>query len=180
MLVRCRTPTKGAAPQNVRVLRGGHGEAITLVSDGFVTLIAPVLRGDSFAAKFSWADGSKDLTVDWPADLVETDRFLKGSKEPPDPPATIDLGPIVKCRKSLGRDDALIGYPDPGCMSTYASDCSKMIACVEGNPTAMPACKEGETNAGAALHCFATCESDADCKVGRCTASQGGKLCIAP
>ncbi len=180
MLVRCRTPTKGAAPQNVRVLRGGHGEAITLASDGFVTLIAPVLRGDSFAAKFSWADGSKELTVDWPADLVETDRFLKGSKEPPDPPAAIDLKPIVTCRKSLGRDDALIGYPDPECMTTYASDCSKMMACVEGNPTAMPTCKEGETNAGAALHCFATCEGDADCKVGRCTASQGGKLCIAP
>ena len=180
MLVRCSQRGKGPVPQNVRVLRGGHGEAITLVSDGVVTLIAPVLRGDDFAAKLSWANGSKELKVNWPADLVETDRFLENSKEPPDPPPSIDLAPIVACRKSIGSVDAFIGYPDPDCIRTYGSDCRKMTACFEGNPTAMPDCHVGETNAGASLHCFTTCESDSDCKAGHCIASQEGKLCIAP
>ena len=182
MRVHCTKKEKSASiPQGVRVLRGGHGEAITLARGGAVTLIAPVVRGDEFAAKLSWSDRSRDLTVSWPAELVETDRFLKDSKEPPDPAPSIDLAPVCACMKGLGRScDDLAGYADAACMTTYAAECASMVACVEGNPVAMPACKEGETNAGAALRCFATCEKDGDCKQGRCVESQGARLCIGP
>lgn len=181
MLVRC-TSKEGSTsiPQNARVLKGGHGETLITAHGGVVTMVAPITRGDDFAAKLSWSDRSRQVLVEWPADMVEVDRYIKPLDEAPDP-APAEHAAASACLESLGRSWAtFIGAPDSRCAATFAKECSAMIACMEGNPLAMPACGADEMNAGSSLHCFRQCSDDEGCPSGRCVKREGTSLCVAP
>lgn len=178
--VRCRAPKTGGAPTAVRVIRGGHGEAIAHAADGVATLVAPIVRGDDFRARFSWADRERDFVVHWPSEWVETEGEFDDATAPLDGPGEAPDPKLQACAtEARGGYGQLVGAPDPRCTATYGDDCARLLACAEGNPIAMPTCAPGERNAGASLHCFATCETGT-CGVGTCETVEGAKLCVGP
>lgn len=181
---RC-TSSKTSTARAVRVLSGGHGDAWSVAENGVVTLIAPVVRGDDFVARFSWSDRSRRLVIPWPADVVEPEASFVPDDGPPDPApeAPPAAGPLCACAKKVPWAAELTGETatndsleqvwnrsavpavwscekllvarDDDCVRTFASDCAKMLECAAGVPARMPSCGAGRVNGGATLRCVA-------------------------
>jgi hypothetical protein len=183
--VRCAPRKSGARPASARVISGGHGDALVLSNDGTVSLVAPVIRGDAFEARFSWSNPSsaERLVIHWPADVVEPEAALVEDKDPADPPPADASGTAALCRcweEATGDKDcrAMLAAPNPDCLRTYAGQCKQLVECATGWPLRMPTCEAGQVNAGAELWCFTPCAADVSCKQGTCTETQGAKLCV--
>jgi hypothetical protein len=190
--VRCTQKRKGPTPAHVEVLSGGHGEAITLSNAGVVSLVAPIVRGDSFEARFSWMnDGAtkngagatfaRKLVIHWPADVVEPEAALVKDTDLGQPAPAADLARLCACYQETSGEkscEKLLAAPRPECLATYGDRCAELLECATGWPARMPRCPEGQINAGAELWCFTPCAADGSCKEGTCTETQGAKLCV--
>jgi hypothetical protein len=186
---RCTKRGLGPKPSAVRVLSGGHGETIALAHDGVVTVVAPVVVGDRFEAKLSFAaDGSsaavaRRLVVDWTAKDVEPDARIEKDAREVDPPNADDLARLCECfEETTGAKscDELLASPNPDCAATYGSSCRELLECATGWPLRMPHCKEGDVNAGAELWCYSPCDEEGACAKGTCTEAGVVRLCVDP
>lgn len=184
LYVRCARGERASAPvpMGVRVDQGGHGDAMTWVADGTVTLVAPIVRGDEFKATFFWSDRAQQLVARWPAsDVVATMGFEKAEGTAPAAQAGAAQQAIAACwsKAQPGKSPGLfVGSADEACVRSYGDDCAKLLECASGWPARPPRCGPGEVNAGAALHCRATCD-DGKCPDGQaCVAAQGAKVCV--
>lgn len=184
LYVRChRDKPPDPDPTGAEVLEGGHGEVFISAVDHMVTMVAPILRGENLRVRFDWDREQRDLEISWPADTVEPDMAF--SKERPGgasaKPPSAALSKICDCYKKLEKQTSCGGLPvDPSseCVETYGDDCSKLLECATGRALRMPQCPAGTVNAGAALHCFASCASGESCATGKCVDKQGAKLCV--
>jgi hypothetical protein len=159
LYIRC-FPASSKAPRGVglQVLGGDLGDSLSWVQDGEMTLVAPVVAGQSLEALFSWSDGkTKRLRVQWDAagsapDLSMALESGSVASMPGDPAAAAK---ICACYQSeqLGKCGAIIANADASCVETYGADCKQLLACAEGNPLAPPRCAPGSSNAGATLRC---------------------------
>lgn len=179
--VRCTRPGKGdPVPAGVVIEQGGHGEALVWTAGETTTLVVPTVPGDELRARFLWSDSARTLVVKWPEGAAAPTSGFESAEGEQDPPAP---GPVEKAvcaclekeKKSCGE---FVGGPDEDCLRTYAGDCERLLACAGGWPASPPRCEAGEVNAGAALHCHATCDGAA-CPAGHaCVEKQGAKLCV--
>ena len=160
LYIRCY-PANGKAPRGVglQVLSGGLGDAITWVRDGSMTLVAPIPSGAPLDTLFSWSDGStKRLRVTWDAagsapDMGMTPERGATATAPGDARAA---DRVCACYQSVHPGSAcgsLIANADASCVDTYREDCTRLLACAEGDALYPPRCPAGLVNSGASLHC---------------------------
>lgn len=165
--VRCEDRYYGAS---IRLLRGGRGDAIAIGQRRSVTLILPVLEGDSARAEIRGAQlEGRMLQIDWPLGQglnVRMQRDLRvraaGNALPPQIAAWlrdrfIDQG----CDDRLSR-----GGPFPSAR-----------ACVLGDETP---CADGEIAFGMLRRCVPRCDAQRGCDRGRCAVWNGERGCIEP
>jgi hypothetical protein len=159
LYVRCfPSSPKAAQGTALQVVEGGLGDAITWVSGGKMTLVAPIPTGQNLQALFTWSDGkTKRLRVSWDekGSAPEMSMVPDGSAAatPADSKASER---VCGCYQSLhpGADcSTLIASADVACVDTYASDCAGLLACAQGDALHPPRCPDGSRNAGASLHC---------------------------
>ncbi|MFV8754563.1 alginate O-acetyltransferase AlgX-related protein [Nannocystaceae bacterium ST9] len=63
------------------------------------------------------------------------------------------------------------------CDTSFASDCGKLLACVQNDPLFAPNCPEGSVHAFASNACFVACDEAHPCPTGSCTPWQAGGVC---
>jgi hypothetical protein len=160
LYIRC-VPQSSAAPRAVglEVVKGGLGDALSWVSDGEMTLVAPIPPGAELEAVFSWSDGkSKRLRVVWDAAGTAPDLSMApdpgpAARQPGDARAAVKLCACHQAAHPGASCGALIANADASCLETYEAECPKLLACAEGDPLFPPRCAPGFHNAGATLHC---------------------------
>ncbi|HEX6273133.1 MAG TPA: hypothetical protein VFZ53_08840, partial [Polyangiaceae bacterium] len=183
--VRCRQATPARPkPIGARVLRGGHGDTLISLYDGVLTLLVPILPGDTFEAELHWESESRRLLLEWPErdlpiwrDAEHLSKPLPASSAPPAmPPVAAELCSCEKKRAGATSCAALIASPEAACARTYGADCEKLLACAAGSQLRRPSCAPGEVNAGALGRCRALCDAK-PCAEGSCVAAHGVKVC---
>lgn len=160
LYIRC-VPARASSPRAVglEVIKGGLGDALAWVSDGEMTLVAPIPTGSELEARFSWSDGkSKRLKVTWDAAGAAPELSMAPDPEPPAPvPGDAEAARrVCECYRAAhpgATCGGLIGSADQGCVRTYEGDCTKLLSCAQGDPLFAPRCLPGHHNAGATLHC---------------------------
>lgn len=159
LYVRCFPASpKAAQGTALQVVEGGLGDAMAWVSEGKMTLVAPIPTGQNLQALFTWSDGkTKRLRVIWDerGSAPEMNMVLEtgAAARPADARASER---VCGCYRSLhpGADcSALIASADITCVDTYANDCPALLACAQGDALHPPVCPAGSRNAGASLHC---------------------------
>jgi hypothetical protein len=186
----------GHVPSNITVEKGGRGESMVLVTEEAMTLIAPVFRGESFAARFSWESHEQRLLGDWPM-AAEQPTFWFEKRTTPGAAAKVsaEARKLCECQKKIAgeqvcrvaydwpTDDCrttcvnLYGAPSPECFAAYQDDCARLLDCARGDPAALPPCPAGFANAGGTGHCFRLCAPDRPCPKGECQPWQGAQIC---
>jgi hypothetical protein len=184
--VRCTraAPTR-PKPTGARVLRGGHGDALISDFDGVLTLLVPILPGDTLEAQIFWEAEVRTLLLEWPeADMPiwrDAEHLSKPAPSAASPPAMPKVAAeLCECHKQLTRASScasLTASPEPACGETYGADCETLLACATGSPLARPRCPEGEINAGALGRCRPLCD-EKPCAQGTCVRSHGTKVCV--
>ena len=162
LYIRC-VPAHRSAPRAVglEILEGGLGDALSWVSDGEMTLVAPIPPGSQLEARFSWSDGkSKRLRVVWDAagaapELSMTPDDGPVAKPPGEPRAAERVCACYRALHPGASCGALIANADASCLQTYEAECPQLLACAQGDALFPPRCAEGFHNAGASLHCTA-------------------------
>lgn len=149
---------KTSTPLGIVTEKGDGGEAMTMVWDKEMSLIAPIVRGDEFSALMFWSDKTRRLTVHWPADWAEPDMNIDEVKVEASAPAVSEAAKtLCECYKQTEKKDScsgLLAEPDADCAKTYAGDCVALLRCGEGHPVYHPSCGASQINAGSALRCF--------------------------
>jgi hypothetical protein len=170
-------------PLGIKLIEGGHGEAFVTGEENVTVLLVPVLQGDHFAADFTWSDRTQRFTIQWPSGAAFPEMvFQKPSSNTPietSPPLALE--PFCGCLKARSQEAACtrsLLTPSADCARTYGKDCDKLLACAEGDPEVLPACPEGQANAGTTGRCFALCSAEKPCAEGTCTEWQGGRVCM--
>jgi hypothetical protein len=180
--IRC-APKGPSKPLGATLVKGGEGDVVVGLRDGSLTLIAPVLPGEEFAADLVWSDRSQRLVIRWPKGDIVFDAFFE-PKRPPDPPPKIEAAPeVCACfQRATGEPSCagFLGDESAACAATYKGDCKQMLACAFGDPRALPACGEGESNALALGRCRALCSEEVPCASGVCLRYRGGGVCVSP
>jgi hypothetical protein len=186
--LRCRqNGVIGPKPKGARILKGGHGdEVISLYSD-VLTVIVPIVPGDTLEAELVWEGETRALRIEWPEKDMpiwregqHISKATKSDSPPPSPPASDVALAICAChKKATGAASCaeINASPEPSCQATYGGDCDKLLACASGNPLWMPRCAEGEVNVGAMHRCRKRCD-DSQCAPGSCVAQHGVKVCV--
>jgi SGNH hydrolase-like domain, acetyltransferase AlgX len=173
-------------------LPGSPGSAGSPGSPGSALLVAPLVPGQDIAATFAYEGATRELTVHVPVakDAPPTIAFTtplpaaQGTAGQPRPLSTpvAETAAFCKCFEAAtpGAKCATAGaVADSDCARTYASDCTKLLACAAGQPFAAPKCGPGQANAGAAQRCRALCSAAVPCaNGGRCAEWQGGHACM--
>lgn len=184
--VRCtRAAPSRPKPTGARVVRGGHGDALISVFDDVLTLLVPILPGDTLKAELVWETEARTLLLEWPeAELPiwrDAEHLSKPGPNAAPPPAVPSVaGELCACyRKLTGAASCarLTASPEPACGETYGTDCEKLLACSVGSPFARPRCPEGAINAGALGRCRPLCDAK-PCAEGTCAPSHGTKVCV--
>ncbi|UQA57671.1 alginate O-acetyltransferase AlgX-related protein [Polyangium aurulentum] len=185
--LRCRqVGVVGPRPKGARVVSGGHGDALISLHGDVLTMLVPILPGDTLEAELYWQGEARTLRIEWPEKdmpIWRDGRHISDARPAGDPPEVPDAAAVAKicaCQEKLrgpGSCNALIASPEPACVAAYGDDCEKLLACAAGHPLAMPTCAAGEVNVGALRRCRARCEEGA-CREGRCVAEHGVKVCV--
>ncbi|HEX6765112.1 MAG TPA: hypothetical protein VF103_06530, partial [Polyangiaceae bacterium] len=183
--VRCTraAPTR-PKPTGARILRGGHGDALVSLDDDVLTLLVPILPGDTLEAELFWTGESRKLLLEWPEKELpiwrDAEHLSKPTSTSEAPPAMPEVAAtLCACdRKRTGKSscDALTASPEPACAKTFGTDCEKLLACATGSQLERPSCAPGEVNAGALGRCRPLCDAK-PCAAGTCVAEHGVKVC---
>jgi hypothetical protein len=183
--VRCtRAAATRPKPTGARVLRGGHGDALISLYEDVLTLLVPILPGDTLEAELLWEGESRRLLLEWPErdmpiwrDAEHLSKATPANEAaPPVPPVAAALCDCEKKRTRAASCAALIASPEPACAQTYGTDCEKLLACAAGSQLRRPSCAPGEVNVGALGRCRPLCDGER-CAQGRCVAAHGVKVC---
>jgi hypothetical protein len=183
LYVRCTQRGKsGPMPREIRLIRGGRGDAMRFSQPGQMLLVAPIPQGDELDAELLWEGQSRLLTVRWAEGSSVAEMAIVGPPSSPSPAVddAAATAAICACQRQVAQVAAcldFVGGADADCARTYADDCPRMLACASGDPVRAPRCPPGAVNAGAALHCFSLCEADAGCPGGACIDDGGVKRC---
>jgi hypothetical protein len=166
-------------------MRGGHGDALISVFDDVLTLLVPILPGDTLEAELFWETEVRTLLLEWPEaelpiwrDAEHLSRPRPSAAPPPAVPSV--AGELCAChKKQTGAASCarLTASPEPACGETYGTDCEKLLACSVGSPFARPRCPEGTISAGALGRCRPLCDAK-PCAEGTCVPSHGAKVCV--
>lgn len=179
----CKMPSlTDPRPMGIKVVEGGHGEALVTAGEDQTALLVPVLEGDHFGAEFSWSDRTQRFTIEWKSgarypQMVFQKPFKNAPSETPKAPS---LEPFCGCMKARGASSCVgrVLAPSADCARTYKDDCDKLLLCMEGDPEMLPICPEGQANAGTLGHCHALCDELRPCSQGACTEWEGGRVCM--
>jgi len=133
---------------------------------------APVdVHTTALLADDPWQDGRHEsLTVHWSGDSP-TIRFE---------PATVAFhaterpGPSGACLADRSYLDAWFNE-SRGCAATYSA-CDDLVRCAQG--ALPPTCPTGTAPVGGPGWCYALCDAANPCAEGRCTAWDGGHVCM--
>jgi hypothetical protein len=171
-------------PTAIKILKGGRGEALAYANDGVISLILPYVEGTDFEAAFSWTKKSHKLVVSWPKGarqpaIVGT---FEGAASPLDGSVRGDDAALCACHKKVtGLKDCsdVYGAADADCDRTYAGNCSMLLACARGEPSAAPRCLPGFINGAGIGRCFKECgPGKAACLAGwSCIPEWGTQVC---
>jgi hypothetical protein len=170
-------------PLGIKLVEGGHGEAFATAGDEVTALLVPLLEGDRFAADFTWSDRTQRLAIQWKKGAQFPEMiFQKPSSDAPSAtPPPLDPEPFCGCMKAREPQLACAGAvltPSADCARTHGKACDKLLACMEGDPDALPTCPADQANAGAMGRCYPLCSDDRPCAAGICTEWQGGRVCM--
>jgi hypothetical protein len=192
--IRCTraAPTR-RKPIGARVIRGGHGDALISVYDDVLTLLVPIVPGDTLEAELLWEGETRGLLLEWPErdmpiwrdaehlktkpSTGNTDAVSSSSSEPAREPKV--AAELCACHRKLTGSSScseLTASPEPSCAETYGANCEALLACAAGSPLHRPRCSSGEVNVGALGRCRPLCDSK-PCSAGTCVAAHGVKVC---
>jgi hypothetical protein len=156
-----------ASPQGVRLLKGGHGDAILHTARGFqTTLIAPLLEGDELRAWLTWQRHGRELVATWPSGGATVVTI--GAEDP------THTGAGAQPQSLEAKIDAYGEYVDPRCHGDDATDCR-----LDSGLNA-PACTANEVLFGVLRRCAHRCSETDTCKSGRCTPWNAAFACVEP
>jgi hypothetical protein len=196
--VTCLRQGAKQVPTGIEIERGGHGEAMIVVTGEAATLVAPILEGDELQAVFHWKARSRTLVARWPEGAARPsmkfeDRPAGGKplvvseaasklcacyeQVYPDKQCKVDAdgyAPDKDCRPTCA---SMYGQPSDACMAAYADDCARLEACARGEPGAEPPCPAGHANLATTGQCVALCSEARPCAAGTCTPYQGTHVC---
>jgi SGNH hydrolase-like domain, acetyltransferase AlgX len=158
-----RIDCKGA---EVVIAKAGRSEAMALNKPDGATLVAAMLEGDQFGARFRWpSPGAKNryqqrgvaLSVEWPLGESRAWPYASELYKPLEAhPPTADEAALYACHREVtGAADGseLYGAADAACVRTYPGDCQRLLACARGDASAAPRCAPGEQWTGATYRC---------------------------
>ncbi len=157
LYIRCfPSSAKAAQGTALQVVQGG--DALAWVSDGQMTLVAPIPTGSALEALFTWSDGkTKRLRVSWDAKGSAPEMSMavdsSAAAAPPNARAAERVCACYQAAHPGANCGALIANPDANCIETYATDCSGLLACAQGDPLYPARCADGMANVGATLQC---------------------------
>lgn len=151
-------------PTAIKILKGGRGEALAYANAGVISLIMPYVEGTDFEAGFSWTKKSHKLAVKWPKGSKQPVivGVFEGAASPLDGTARGDTAKLCACHKkvtSAANCDDIYGAADADCDRTYGENCSMLLACARGEPSAAPRCLPGFVNGAGIGRCFKECGS---------------------
>jgi hypothetical protein len=171
-------------PTGIKILKGGHGEALTYANGGVTSLIVPYVEGTDFEAAFSWTAKSHKLVVKWPKGAKQPTVVgtFEGAASPLDGTAKGDSAKLCDCHKKVTHAltcDDMVGAADADCDRTYGTSCEALLQCSRGEPGRFPACLPGLINAGAMGRCYKVCGPGKDaCPAGHsCVSDWGTQIC---
>jgi hypothetical protein len=171
-------------PTGARVVHGGHGDALVSLYDDVLTLLVPILPGDTLEAELFWQGESRKLLLEWPEKELPIWRDAEHLSKPTPtsaapPPMSDDVArALCACdQKRTGKSSCglLTASPELACASTYGT-CDELLACATGSQLYRPKCPPGEVNAGALGRCRPLCDAK-PCAAGTCVAEHGVKVC---
>ncbi len=199
--VRCvKVRPRVKPPSGVDVLAGKTPETLELVTEDSVSLVTPLTPGKPLHARFYWEDRVRDLEVSWPAGDDGKPKFTAVFSDVADatgrPLEVTGVGTkMCQCQHAVHnerwgiQDDDWVrdrrdacrqvwGEPHAGCLKAYADDCTKLLACAQGDPLAAPTCPDGQIHVTARHVCKAPCDAHHPCAAGeQCVAYNGGGYC---
>jgi hypothetical protein len=196
--VTCLRQGQKLVPSGIEVERGGHGEAMVVVTDEAATLVAPILAGDELEATFRWADRARTLVARWPAGDDRPSMGFEDRAQAGAPLAVSEAAAaLCGCYKQVYPDKqcqldqygyasdedcqpscaSAYGQPSAACVAAYADDCARLEACARGEPGAEPPCPRGQVNLATTGQCVALCSQDRPCASGTCTPYQDTHIC---
>ncbi|MBC7172340.1 MAG: hypothetical protein H5U40_07945, partial [Polyangiaceae bacterium] len=185
--VRCRH--RGAiAPTGMRIESGDASEAMTLVTRDATSVLAPLVEGGTLRATAIFADGRRSIEIAWPqgrhSPVVRFGRLeAEGAPLTEDPRVERACACMARVERDLyGTSDGcggLYGSLHDACFETYPSDCSKLVACLRGDVSAVPRCPEGMAHVGAAARCAPLCDASRPCEEGTtCRDWRRARVCM--
>src|SRR5260221_8867036 len=123
---------------------------------------------------------ARELTHERDAEREVIHVVFGEGRYPSAPRDTPGAAQLCACQEKVAGAPScadLIGGPDDDCARTYADDCSKLLGCVRGEPSAPSKCLAGWRHATALGRCFKQCEGSG-CEVGFCRTYAGAGLCM--
>jgi hypothetical protein len=196
--VTCLRQAKKLVPSAIEVERGGHGEAMVVVTDEAATLVAPILAGDELVAAFYWTDQAHTLVARWPEGAARPSMAFEERAQAGKPLAVSEAAAqLCTCYEQLYPDRqcqldeygyasdedcqpscaGAYGQPSAACVAAYADDCARLEACSRGEPGAEATCPPGQVNLATTGQCVALCNQARPCASGTCTPYQGTQIC---
>lgn len=196
--VTCLRQGAKQVPTGIEIERGGHGEAMIVVTDEAATLVAPILAGDVLRAAFYWQDQSRTLVAQWPEGAARPSMKFEDGLADGKPLAVSEAAErLCACYEQVYPDKqckvdeygyasdedcaptcaSMYGQPSDACMAAYGGDCARLEACARGEPGAEPPCPAGHANLATTGQCVALCSEARPCASGACTPYQGTHVC---
>ncbi len=138
----------GGTPTALKVKKGGHGDVYTFASGNVTSLVVPFVEGIDLAADFSWTDKAHTLTLKWPRGSSKPVIIgvFEGAHSPLDATPTALADRLCACHKKVMKRancEDLFGMPNSDCDRTYGGDCTLLLECSRGEPSAIPTCLPG-------------------------------------
>jgi hypothetical protein len=154
----CRTRPK-LQTVGLHVTKAGRAEPLLLVRPDLIVATLGVVKDDAVAIDFIWKEKTIQMSINWPASVAKP----KFTYAPVPTPAVESLSAasdiLCNCRKELSISSEAVcselGGIDADCMTSYAGDCERLLACAAANPKVLPHCKAGFVNGGATGRCVA-------------------------
>lgn len=196
--VTCLRQGEKLVPSAIEVERGGHAEAMILVTDEAATLVAPILAGDELVATFYWDDRARTLVARWPEGAQRPTMAFEDRAQGGKPLEVSEAAEqLCACYKELYPDKqcqvdeygyasdadcepscaSAYGQPSAACLDIYPTSCLGLEGCARGEPGSEPACSEGQVNLATTGQCVALCDQARPCASGTCTPYQGTHIC---